>query len=91
MTRPKLPRLCKCKPCSCCFKPQGVKTSSVDEIGLRGDELEALKLYDVDELDQKDAASKMEISQPTFGRILKSAHQKVAEAIVKGRVIRIKS
>lgn len=53
------------------------------------DELEALKLYDVDGLNQTQAAEKMNISQPTFARILDSANKKVAEAIVKGKAIRI--
>ena len=53
------------------------------------DELEALKLHDIDGLEQIGAADKMRISQPTFGRILNSAYKKVAEAVVKGKAIRI--
>jgi len=53
------------------------------------DELEAIKLHDVDGLEQIDAAKKMNISQPTFGRILDSAYKKISEAIIKGKAIRI--
>jgi len=56
---------------------------------LLPDELEALKLYEIDELEQTEAAKKMKISQPTFARILESAQKKVAEAIIKGKAIRI--
>ena len=56
---------------------------------LDPDELEALKLHDVDDLEQIDAAKKMKISQPTFARILNSAYKKIAEAIIKGKAIRI--
>ena len=56
---------------------------------LESDELEALKLYEVDGLDQIRSAKKMKISQPTFARILGSAHKKVANAMIKGMAIRI--
>lgn len=62
----------------------------LEEVCLQPDELEALKLYDLDEWDQTAAAEKMKISQPTFARILASAHKKVAEAIIKGKAIQIR-
>jgi len=71
------------------FKPRGVPLSVLEEIELLSDELEALKLHDVDELDQIDAAKKMNVSQPTFGRILDKAYKKVAIAIIKGKAIKI--
>jgi len=61
----------------------------LEEVLLKADELEALKLYDVDGLEQTKAAEKMKISQPTFARILDSANKKIAEALVKGKAIRI--
>ena len=79
-----------CKPCCTCFKPQGIhkKSGGVD---LMSDELGALKLHDVDGLSQTESARKMKISQPTFARILSSAHKKIAAAIVLGEEIKIKS
>lgn len=61
----------------------------LEEVVLEADELEALKLHDVDGLEQTKAAEKMEISQSTFARVLDSAYKKVAEAIVGGKAIRI--
>jgi len=61
----------------------------LEEVVLQSDELEALKLYDVDGFDQTQAADKMNISQPTFARILDRANKKVAQAIIKGKAIRI--
>lgn len=58
-------------------------------VSLGVDELTALKLHDVDGLDQEKASREMKISQPTFARILASAHQKLALAIVGGREIKI--
>ena len=61
----------------------------LEEVVLGADELEALKLRDVDNLEQVEAAKKMKISQPTFARILDSAYKKIVHAIVKGKAIRI--
>lgn len=61
----------------------------LEEVALLSDELEAIKLHDVDGLEQIDAAKKMNISQPTFGRILNSSYKKISEAIIKGKAIRI--
>lgn len=71
------------------FKPQGVPLRFLEEVILLADELEALKLYEIDGLDQMRAAARMEISQPTFARILASASKKVAEAVVLGKAIKI--
>ncbi len=61
----------------------------LDEVLLLPDELEALKLYEVDELDQIESSKQMNISQSTFTRILNRALKKIAHAIVSGKAIRI--
>ena len=61
----------------------------LEEVELLPDELEALKLYEVDGLDQTQAAEKMKISQPTFARIIGTAIKKIAQAIIIGKAIRI--
>lgn len=57
------------------------------EMGL--DELEALRLSDVEDLSQADAAKRMDVSQPTFNRILSGARSKVAKALTEGVALRI--
>ncbi len=89
MTRPKKDRCLKFNPEVLYFKPRGIPLSTLEEEELFHDELEALKLHDVDGLDQIEAAKKMNISQPTFGRILDKAYKKIAIAIVKGKAIKI--
>ncbi|MGD9129495.1 MAG: DUF134 domain-containing protein [Candidatus Woesebacteria bacterium] len=89
MPRPKIPRRLSCKPNVYYFKPRGVPLRELQEIHLLTDELEALKLHDLDNLDQINCAKKMNISQPTFARILDKAYKKIAKAIVLGRAIRI--
>lgn len=71
------------------FKPQGVPMRFLKEVVLLADELEALKLYEVDNLAQIEAAKRMNISQPTFARILDRANKKIAEAIIQGKAIKI--
>jgi predicted DNA-binding protein (UPF0251 family) len=89
MPRPKIRRCLYFKPNVYYFKPQGIPLRLLEEIALEADELEALKLYEVDGLEQIEAAKKMKISQPTFARILDKAVKKIAEAIIRGKAIKI--
>jgi predicted DNA-binding protein (UPF0251 family) len=61
----------------------------LDRVSLAVEELEAVRLKDLEGLDQVKAAATMNVSQPTFHRILESAHGKVADALVNGKAIRI--
>jgi predicted DNA-binding protein (UPF0251 family) len=89
MPRRKIPRRLRFDPDVLYFKPRGIPLRVLEEVILHADEVEALKLHDFDGLDQTQSAEKMEISQPTFGRILNSAYKKIAEAIITGKAIRI--
>ncbi len=89
MTRPKIRRFLRFRPNVYYFKPRGVPLRILEEVILLPDELEALKLHDVDGLEQIEAAQKMKISQSTFARILNKAYKKIAEGIIKGKAIRI--
>ena len=71
------------------FKPAGVPAYDLDEVILTVEELEALRLKDILELDQQQCADFMGVSRPTFQRILKEARRKVAEALWKGQAITI--
>ena len=53
------------------------------------DELEAIRLADLGGLYQEQAAEKMNISRQTFGRIIESAHKKVADALINGKALEI--
>lgn len=63
----------------------------LDEIILDHDELEALRLADLLKHSQEQAADKMKISRATFGRIVSSAREKIADSILNGKAIRINS
>ena len=89
MTRPKIVRRINFEPGITYFKPRGVPLSSLEEINLTIDELEAVRLKNYKELEQVNCAKKMKISQSTFQRILTSANKKIAEALINGKAIRI--
>ena len=89
MPRHKIPRCIQFDPRVIYFKPRGIPLSYLKEVVLDRDELEALKLYDVDGFDQAEGSGKMKISQPTFARILANARKKVSEAIILGKAIKI--
>lgn len=63
----------------------------LEENVLAFDELEAVRLKDVEGIEQEKAAKKMNISQPTFHRLILSARRKIGDAIVNGKAIRINS
>ena len=89
MVRPKKPRRVLSDPNVVYFKPRAVPLSMLKEISLSLDELEALRLCDLENLNQTIAAQKMKISQSTLSRILISARSKVAQALTEGKAIKI--
>ncbi|RQD74406.1 MAG: DUF134 domain-containing protein [Candidatus Syntrophonatronum acetioxidans] len=71
------------------FKPAGVPLRELEEVILNVEELEALRLKDVEGLEQEACAERMKVSRPTFQRILTLARTKVAEALTEAKAIRI--
>lgn len=89
MPRPKKCRMVDSAPGVRLFKPQGIPARQLEEIYLPYEGYEALRLSDFEGLRQNDAAERMKISRQTFGRILSEARRAVAEAVVRGLVLRI--
>ena len=71
------------------FKPAGIPLHALEEVVISIEEAEAIRLKDLEGLDQEDCAQKMKISRPTFHRVLGSARKKLADAILNGKAIRI--
>ena len=71
------------------FKPAGIPLRSLEEIRLSVEEAEALRLKDLEGLEQEQGAEKMNVSRPTFQRVLASARKKMADALLNGKAIRI--
>jgi predicted DNA-binding protein (UPF0251 family) len=89
MPRKKNNRLIASPPVFTEFKPSGIRNRDLESICLSIDEYEALRLADFFALSQEDAAKQMQISRPTFSRVIESARKKMAEFIIKGRRISI--
>ena len=89
MPRPRKRRLVRFRPSVDYFKPAGVPLRKLQEVILEYDEAEALRLKEVKGFDQNLCAEKMRLSQSSFQRILANARKKVAEAIIRGKAIRI--
>ena len=70
------------------FKPAGVSLRDLEEEVLSVEELEAIRLKDLEGLEQEECAERMQVSRPTFQRVLSSAREKVARALVEGKAIR---
>src|SRR4030043_1007970 len=71
------------------FKPAGVPLRPLEEVRLTVEEAEAIRLKDLEGLEQEAGADKMNVSRPTFQRVLASARQKIADALLNGKAIRI--
>ena len=91
MPRPCKRRRVRGRPNSSYFKPAGIRKVDLEESVLASDEFEAVRLKDLLELDQTKCAEKMNISQPTFHRLVLSARKKIADAIVNGKAIKIEN
>ncbi len=71
------------------FKPRAVPLSRLEEVEIGFEELEALRLANIEKLSQSDAAQRMEIHQSTFQRTLARAREKVTDALVNGKAIKL--
>ena len=89
-----MPRPFKCRrvafrPGVTYFKPAGIPLSELEEVIISVEEAEALRLKELEGLEQEQGAEKMNVSRPTFQRVLAAARQKIADALLNGKAIRI--
>jgi uncharacterized protein len=89
MARPKYCRHIAGMPDKNYFKPKGIPSSLLEEKVLTLDEFEAIRLADLEGLYQEQAAAEMGISRQTFGRIIESAHKKIADVLINGKALKI--
>lgn len=71
------------------FKPAGIPLRALEEVRVSVEEAEAIRLKDLEGLEQEQCAERMSISRPTFQRVLESARQKTTHALLHGKAIRI--
>ena len=89
MPRPFRCRRVRCRPDANYYKPRGIPTDLLEEVNLNMDELEAMRLADLEGKYQEDAAKKMNVSRQTFGNIISSAHKKIADVLVNSKALKI--
>lgn len=89
MPRPRLCRKTEFNPEVTYFKPQGIPMRNLEVIELTIEEMESYRLRHLDNLDQKEAALRMHTSPSTYQRILYSAYKKIADALIRGKAIKI--
>jgi predicted DNA-binding protein (UPF0251 family) len=87
--RPRKRRRLAHTPRAAIYKPAGVPLNDLRQLPLEPDELEALRLADLEGLTQEQGAQKMGISRSTFQRTLASARRQVALALVEGAALKL--
>jgi predicted DNA-binding protein (UPF0251 family) len=88
------PQHCLCKeikfePDVVYFKPQGVSMQNLEIVEISMEEIEAYRLRHIDKMEQIQGAEKMKTSTSTYQRILYSAYEKIADALINGKAIKI--
>lgn len=89
MPRPSKPRVIGARPEIASFKPRGIAARKLKAVNLTLDEFEAIRLADYQGLSHEDAAVLMNISRPTFSRLVEKARIKVASFIIEGSELNI--
>ena len=89
MARPTCPRRITHSPRATYYKPAGIPLCELREVELGADELEAIRLADVEDLYHTEAAERMGVSRQTFDRVVLRAHKKIGAALVNGQALRI--
>jgi len=89
MPRPRKRRRCRAYDGDRVFKPRSIPMHQLETIRLELGELEAMRLCDLEALDQEGAGERMEVSRGTVQRLLKSGRAKVLRALVQSRALLI--
>ncbi|MCW8996191.1 MAG: DUF134 domain-containing protein [Psychromonas sp.] len=90
--RPKIKRHICTEHCAkfSLFKPNGIPAAKLKSIKIAADEFEAIRLVDLMQFSQQDAAQEMQVSRQTFANILKCARRKITSALVNGDALQLR-
>ena len=91
MARPLKPRCLGCAPAADYFKQLGIPLRELEEVALALDELEAVRGVDLEGLQQAEVAARMGVSRQTVGNLLARAHRKIADALLNGKALRVRT
>jgi len=73
-----------------CFKPCDIEQKDLERVVIFEDEMEAIRLADLESMYQQECSEKMGISRTTFSRLVESARKKIADALLNQKAIRVK-
>lgn len=90
MPRPHKKRMCRKYSGDKVFKPRSIPMSELETVRLDLSELEAMRLCDVERLEQEEAGRQMGVSRGTVFRLLKSGRAKLVSAVLQSQAILIK-
>lgn len=76
-------------PSTSFFRPVGIPVNVLQGVRLLVEEVEAIRLKDLEGLEQEECAERMHISRPTFHNVLESGRRKLADALISGKAIQI--
>ena len=89
MPRPRKWRIVEFVPNDLHFIPAGRPKCNLEEEVLKVEEIEAVRLKDIENLNQDECADKMQVSRQTFQRILSESRTKIAHALIEGKALRV--
>ena len=89
MARPQKNRKVHTPPIYTNFKPSGISAKDLEQVILSLDEFEAIRLSDFLGMSQEEAAFEMEISRPTFTRLIEVARKKLSDFLINGKNLRL--
>ncbi len=89
MARPQKNRKVNTPPLFTNFKPAGISAKDLEQVVLSLDEFEAIRLSDFLGMSQEEAAGEMEISRPTFTRLIEVARKKLSDFLINGKNLRL--
>jgi len=89
MPRPQKERKVHKPPIYTRFKPTGIAAKGLKQITLSLDEYEAIRLADYFGMSQEEASEEMEISRPTFTRLIETARKKMSDFLINGKVLNL--
>ncbi|KFZ37682.1 hypothetical protein HR45_09695 [Shewanella mangrovi] len=87
MGRPKIPRIICGQPADSCFKPNGIPMTQLEQVSLNPDEFEALRLVDLQGMQQQQAAVEMQVSRQTLANLVKSGRKKMVDCLANGKAL----
>jgi len=90
MARLKKQRIIEANPNIKVFCPQTLNPDKAEKVEIGLDELEALRLTNIEQLSQEETASRMGISRQLVGLMLSSARKKITQALLEGKSIILK-